>query len=391
MNQNAFPTCNGPLRSALAPKAYQLGLTAVQSMAKQPGSIADRVAESRNFLTSPVCLNMALVTAAAGAAGHTLDDILDVLCVSHKANLREISDTIAAISDGVSTATRAVSQRGLPLQRGFAATMATLGGTMHHVNFADTEKARHNLDNWVYRNTKGLIPTSGITVTADTVIVLQSVMTLTASWEEPFPVNNTEDTDFFLMSGERSRCRMMSLTHNLLYGEYEGWRATTLPYVGGVSCDIIVPPEGASPLKATPGIIIGALQAVKESSRLPLTVKLPRIHTSSSDSLRSSLGCMGLASLFENADFSAMSPQVKGIDDYVQQVILDVDEHGTQAAAAVEMMSFTSARIGARTPHPPLTCDHPFLLVIRDETTDVPVYMGAIHKPDNSEPDNGAA
>ena len=161
MNQNAFPTCNGPLRSALAPKAYQLGLTAVQSMAKQPGSIADRVAESRNFLTSPVCLNMALVTAAAGAAGHTLDDILDVLCVSHKANLREISDTIAAISDGVSTATRAVSQRGLPLQRGFAATMATLGGTMHHVNFADTEKARHNLDNWVYRNTKGLIPTSG--------------------------------------------------------------------------------------------------------------------------------------------------------------------------------------------------------------------------------------
>ena len=94
-----------------------------------------------------------------------------------------------------------------------------------------------------------------------------------------------------------------------------------------------------------------------ESSRLPLEVKLPKVNTSSSESLRNALTRMGLGSLFDNADFSAMSPEVSGISDCVQQVLLDVDERETTAAATVEMVMLTCAHGGARTPRPPLVCD----------------------------------
>ena len=381
MNRNALPACNGPLRTALAPKAYRLGLSTLQPIAHEPGSIADRVAESRNFLTSPTCLQLALATAAAGAAGQTLQDLLEVLGMTEKSQLREIADTLAVGSRLVSTACRAVARRDLTFERGFAATMATLGGTMHRLDFTNTAKAQEKLDNWVYRNTKGLIPRSGITVTPTIDMVLQSALALVAPWAEPFRVEDTEDDEFFLMSGERQPCRMMYTSRNLPYGEYEGWRATTLPYDGGLTCDIIVPPDGTSPLDATPGLLLGLLQEMLESSRLPLEVKLPKVSTSSSESLRTALTRMGLGSLFDNADFSAMSPEVSGISDCVQQVLLEVDERETKAAATVEMVMLACAHGGARTPRPPLVCDHPFLLVVRDETTDVPVYMGAIHHP----------
>lgn len=384
MNRNTLPACNGPLRTSLAPKAYQLGLNTLQSIAHEPGSIADGVAESRNFLTSPTCLQLSLATAAAGAAGHTLQDLLEVLAMADKAQLREIADTLAEGSRLVSTACRAVARQGLTFERGFAATMATLGGTMHRLDFTNPAKAQKNLDDWVYRNTKGLIPRSGITVTPTIDMVLQSALALVAPWAEPFRTDDTEDDEFFLMSGERQPCRMMCTTRNLPYGEYESWRATTLPYEGGLTCDIILPPEGTSPLEATPGLILGVLQEMLESRRLPLEVKLPKVRTSSSESLRNALTRMGLGSLFENADFSAMSPAVSGISDCVQQVLLEVDERETKAAATVEMVMLTCAHSGASTPRPALVCDHPFLLVVRDEKTDVPVYMGAIHHPSQS-------
>lgn len=382
MNLHALPTCNGPLRTALAPKAYQLGLSTLQAIAHQPGSVADKVAESRNFLTSPSCLEMVLATAAIGAAGHTLRDLLEVLCLADKAQVREVTDTVAAGSRLVTTACRAVARQGLVVQPGFAASMASLGGTMHRLNFTDTAKAQENLDNWVSRTTQGLLRHSGITVTPHIDMVLQAAMALTAPWAEPFRAEDTAEDDFFLMSGERHTCRMMSTTRNLPYGMEEDWRATTLPYQDGLSCDLIVPPEGTSPLSVTPGLLIGLVQSMRESARLPLEVKLPKVRTSATQSLRPALTAIGVGSLFDNADFSAMSPEVGGVSDCVQNVILEVNEQETKAAAAMEMVMFASARAGARTPRPPLVCDHPFLLVIRDNKTDVPVYMGAIHQPE---------
>ncbi len=110
---------------------------------------------------------------------------------------------------------------------------------------------------------------------------------------------------------------------------------------------------------------------------------MPRFTARGDGTLNRELAALGLSELFipGKADFSAMSANAPGlaIDELRQADFLNVDEEGTEAAAATSVMV-----VGALPqPEPRFTfnAEHPFLLALRDATDGAVLFIAAIRDP----------
>jgi serpin B len=121
----------------------------------------------------------------------------------------------------------------------------------------------------------------------------------------------------------------------------------------------------------------------ENSQRLAVDVVLPKFKYGFKDLLNDPLITLGLGPAFSDAaDFTKI---VAGGGIYISRVIhqsfIDVQEEGTEAAAAtiVEMIE-SSAGGAANTFH----ADRPFLYLIRENSTGATVFIGKVGHPDYS-------
>src|ERR687886_2612610 len=96
-------------------------------------------------------------------------------------------------------------------------------------------------------------------------------------------------------------------------------------------------------------------------------VMLPRFKVTAEFSLRDQLSAMGMPLAFSpSADFSGIAGGTEplSLSAVVHKAFVDVNEEGTEAAAATGVvMVRTSAAVR---PTPVFRADHPFLFLIRD-------------------------
>ena len=112
-----------------------------------------------------------------------------------------------------------------------------------------------------------------------------------------------------------------------------------------------------------------------------VNLEMPRFTTESSFSLSEQLQALGLEQAFDpnRADFSAMTGQKDlYISDAIHKAFIDVNEEGTEAAAATAIgMSTTSMP----TESYDISLDRPFIYVIYEQTTNTIVFMGRFVAP----------
>src|SRR5262249_31659077 len=157
------------------------------------------------------------------------------------------------------------------------------------------------------------------------------------------------------------------------------------PYTGKELSMIILLPrqrDGLSALetKLTPKNLTewtGAMNPTKE-----LTVIIPKFQMTSSFGLSKTLAAMGMKDAFDmnSADLSGMGgdPHYLYISDVIHKAFVDVNEEGTEAAAA------TAVIVGARDvskPNPVFRADHPFVFVIRDNKSGAILFVGRLANP----------
>jgi serpin B len=108
---------------------------------------------------------------------------------------------------------------------------------------------------------------------------------------------------------------------------------------------------------------------------------MPRFRVESGFGLVPVLEQLGVHHAFdESADFSGMT-EAEGlnISAVVHKAYVDVDEHGTEAAAATAMvMVAASLRIS---PPAAMLVDRPFLFAIIDSPTRMPLFLGQVSTP----------
>jgi len=119
-------------------------------------------------------------------------------------------------------------------------------------------------------------------------------------------------------------------------------------------------------------------------SNQDVKVYLPKFKSTSQFALGDTLKSLGMNTAFDanTADFSGMTG---GRDLFISAVIhkafVDVNEEGTEAAAATGVIMAPTSAAPDPTPPAVFRADHPFVFMIRDNRNSSILFMGRITNP----------
>jgi serpin B len=223
-------------------------------------------------------------------------------------------------------------------------------------------------------------------VTASTRLVLANAVYLKAPWAVPFTASATKDAPFHPEATAEAgpiTVPMMHRTADLPYRRGHGYQAVLLPYRNSSLAMAIVLPDGPlARLTAQLGDHHGLSPLLAGADRQSVALALPKFRQRTSTGLIPVLRDLGVEDAFTGrADFTGITTAGQLlISAVVHQAYIDVDEQGTEAAAATAIAMRPMAL--RRGPEPiPLTVDRPFLFAIFDTATGLPLFLGQVTRP----------
>ena len=114
-----------------------------------------------------------------------------------------------------------------------------------------------------------------------------------------------------------------------------------------------------------------------------VNLRLPKFNLKAKYDLASAFESQGLGIMYDQnqADFSGISNEPLVVGKALQQVFLDVNEKGTEAAAATALTFIAVSEEHDKRRPVQFHVDRPFLMLIMDGETDAIVFMGRITNP----------
>lgn len=369
-------------------------------------SVADVVAATRNIglqvlaaepdatgVISPSSLVVALSMLADGASGETLAELENVLGAAGVDRLEAVAGLRAALAqfEGdpavvqkddlpetplVHLASQLVVDDELAPNPDYLDLLQlAYGAGASSVDLA-SPAAKELLDDWVRQNTGGLIEQSAVQPNPALRLVLQDAALLAAAWESPF--EPSWPGTFTNAAGVEEAAQLMAQAATLQYAEVDGWRAVRLPYRGGgLYADLVLPPKGVAPTAVTAEQLgqLDAALAAAEPTLVAVTVPKLELRPDPRD-LTAAIRELGAGSILdqERADFSLIAPDIS-VSQAVQQVVFELNEQGTRAAAVTEI-----ALAGAMPVQPIIfEANRPFLINVAQTDTEWPLFMAAVN------------
>ena len=351
-------------------------------------------AQTGNLFFSPFSVSESLAMTWAGARGETEAQMARALRIElpqsqlHPA-FNAIDRSLLQRGQGAAPSHLTIAhalwgQRGYPVALPFLDTLAQDYGTgVHVVDFLGApEAARATINGWVAESTGQwvgdlLAPGS---ITSATRLVLSNAVHFSAAWKTPFLPSDTRVADFTRRDGSTARVPTMMATQNLAYGEGEGYAAVQIPYQGGHLSMVLVLPaqDGLDAMEAslTPERLTSIVAGL---DRRTVKLALPCFKIASSLTLQEPLARLGMPLAFtDKADFSGITGRGElALGAVVHEAFVDVDEAGTEAAAATATgFTTTSAYLPAE-----VRFARPYLFLVRDDVTGTVLFLGRVEDP----------
>jgi serpin B len=259
------------------------------------------------------------------------------------------------------------------------------GSSIEPVDYSGhTEAARKTINDWVEaRTNRKIVELLKPGVVGDsTRLVLVNAIYFKGNWASPFEARLTANEPFHISSEKSVATPLMRQTHDFRYAESPGRQVLELPYAGDdLSMLVLLPTkvDGLGELEA--GLTAENLTSWTANLRSQkVAVFLPRFKSTSEFSLSGTLAALGMSDAFGGqADFSGMDGRKDlFISDVIHKAFVEVNEEGTEAAAAIAIMMFESAAPSNPRPIPVFRADHPFLFLIRDHRNGSVLFLGRV-------------
>jgi serpin B len=215
-------------------------------------------------------------------------------------------------------------------------------------------------------------------------LVLTNAIYFLGTWRFPFDEERTKEEDFFAPSGT-VKVPLMRDTKRHRYADAGGHHVLQLPYKGKDLAMVLLVPKKKDGLGALEEALSAEALAgwIDATAIREVRVLLPRFKVTWRAMMKKVLSGMGMARAFdpEKADFTGMNGGTEPlwIGEVVHKAFVEVDEEGTEAAAATGVGMVGTAL--PPEPPPEVRCDRPFVFLIRDTRSGAILFLGRLVKP----------
>jgi serpin B len=348
-----------------------------------------------NLFLSPLSISAALAMTSAGARGETLREMEKVLHLgpgpSAHAGFGDLLRQLQPKEDSyeLSIANALWIQKGYPVREEFRHTTGTeYGAGLESLDFANEPgPARATINRWVEERTRSrirdLMPPES--VTARTRLVLTNAIYFKGKWQRPFPKAATQDEPFQAQGGSSPRVPLMRAEGSFAYLDAGDAQVVALPYGNGDLSMVLLLPRAKEGLLALEASLTTARLSewLQKLATRPGTVMLPRYRVTAQFELKDTLAALGMRRAFgDAADFSGIaSGERLLISAVVHKAYVDVNEEGSEAAAATGVAMMPTSMPLAPPERFTFRADHPFLFLIRDVRSGSLLFLGRVVNP----------
>ncbi|WP_192347183.1 serpin family protein [Algoriphagus sp. Y33] len=353
--------------------------------------------DSKNLFFSPYSVHQALAMAMNGNDGEVLEEFIQVLQMEGM-SLEEANQAVKDLTSfllEVDPKVKLSIANGIWYKEDYQVKIPFKNAAQQYFNaeIAPLDVYDPNsvdiINHWIEKQTNNLIKDMLDFIPADAVMYLVNAIYFKGDWTYNFPKENTHKEKFTLRNGEEIMTDMMNL------GEPAGFKAFStseytyleIPYSSEQYSMGILINESGDLSELYPHFTLENLDEWRSNSReANLILKMPKFKIEYRiDNLSGDLQAMGLVRPFSfHRDnftqlFSNPTHPLK-ISRVIHQALIEVDEKGTEAAAA------TIVEIGV-TSLPPdttpsiFTLDRPFIFFIQEKHSGAMLFMGKLENP----------
>ena len=385
------PAQKDPTGVTLNKKSAEV-LEADQQFAFELLGKVDELAEEENYMISSLSVSYALGMTMNGAAGTTLDAFYDVLHFGELTNpevnesYRDLINQLVHLDEKVEFSIANSIWYGLGFQvlEEFINTNRDyFDAAVRELDFSDPG-AVDIINGWIEEKTNDKIQDMLDYIPRDAIMYLINAIYFNATWKYEFDKSKTAEGTFYLDEAGFCTAEFMKVNGTFNYTVTDDFSAVEVPY-GDSSFSMIV-------MLPSQGITTGDLIADMDQSRWNtwfespsfrnVQVELPKFKYGYKTLLNDPLIGLGLGIAFSSgADFSRIIPEGGiYISRVIHQTFIDVQEEGTEAAAAtiVEMVRVSEP---GESSTPIFRVDRPFLYFIRENSTGALLFMGKVGQP----------
>ena len=340
-----------------------------------------------NLFLSPLSASMALGMTMNGAAGETWNQMRDVLGFGSlaedeiNASYQSLIALLVELDPAVETAigNSVWTRQGFPVHADFLDSVREwFDAEVAELDFANPA-ASGRINEWVKVATQGRIEDIVPAMIPDNVIMyLINAIYFKGSWTFRFDPDDTRTELFHLDDGSTRNVPLMTLRRELPYQENSRFQAVDLPYGGrAFSMTVLLPRQGVSVDTLAASLDEAEWEDIAGGFRdTDVLLFLPRFRLPYERTLNDDLAALGMVDAFDHrADFTRLSP-VGGlfVSEVKQKSWVDVNEEGTEAAAATVVTIAESSGLVFR-------ADRPFLFFIRERLSGTILFAGKLASP----------
>jgi len=254
----------------------------------------------------------------------------------------------------------------------------------HTLDFLAPDSVRQ-VNGWAHDKTRGRIPEVVDSLAEYSPLLAMNAVYFKGLWMEPFEAEETREEEFTLLDGTKQLVPLMRQSGEFRYAEIAGAQIVSLPYKGGMSMRVVLPPKNMPFPSFCAGLtsIVGTWWTRTMGER-DGHLRLPRFRIETQADLTAPLKAMGMSQVFDPA-----RAELEGLTDrkpfylmgVMQKDFVEVNEKGTEAAAVTMLMC--AAGLNPPPPPPPfeMIVNRPFVFAICDDLSGAVVFLAAVADP----------
>jgi serine protease inhibitor len=349
-----------------------------------------------NYFTGPFSIHQALSMAMNGNEGEILQEYLDVLAY-HGLSKEEANQAVKSLTTylkevdpkvKVNIANGIWYREGISVQVPFKSAMETYYDANISALDFNEPNAHQVINNWIASQTNDLIKNMLDGIPREAVMYLVNAIYFKGDWKYQFDPQKTKKEPFYTESGATIQVDMMESKGKvgLKIGGNASVNYLEIPYSTGQYQMAIIQPQSGSLSSILSEITAENLALWSENAReSSVILKMPKFKMKHKENdLRVKLENMGLVTPFSpNSDnftkiFEGTFPPML-ISRVIHEAIIEVDEKGTEAAAATIIeIGVTSMPSGPTI----ITLDKPYYFLIKEKSSGAILFLGKLGSPD---------